>query len=146
MGFLLSPCAQPGWGLLLPPQQEGRYYRAAEIVNWKNYMEMMPSPSPTLLRQVFANPCVGGIGLSKAVVQRTLPPMCSHLGAQHGSCSCSVETLETRAGAHVVCPALLSFCSYVGISCAGRHQEEKNSLGDTALVGSKAQDLWVLPL
>lgn len=41
-------------------------------------MEMMPSPSPTLLRQVFANPGVGGNGLNKPILKRTLAPMCSH--------------------------------------------------------------------
>lgn len=112
-------CAQPGCsarGCLLPPQRMRRYYGAAEIVNWKNYMEMMPSLSPTLLKQVFANPWVGGVELNKAVAQCTLAPMCSCFCAQHGSCSRSAETPETRAGAHVVYPALLSFCSSFGIS------------------------------
>ena len=53
------------------------------------------------------------------------------------SYSRSAATPETIAVARVAYTDLLSFCSYVGISCSGRHQEERNTLGDTAFVGSK---------
>lgn len=52
----------------------------------------MPSPSPTLLRQVFANSWVGGNGLNKRILKRTLVPMCSHSG------SLSVRQLQLLSG------------------------------------------------
>ena len=57
--------------------------------------------------------------------------------SQYVSYSRSAAALETIAVAHVAYTDLLSFCSYIGISCGRRHQEEGNTLGDVAFVGSR---------